>query len=156
MHKKTLNNLENSDENSFKIPLTIKDRKECDKLVIDNYYKEKIENMVFHFEYFYPKDKSRYLIKISYSKENLSFLERLEKIMKGIKEKKFWKIEVDKIDDNGEFICHCMTTLPGSSEGIELQKIFENTNDNLREKIIAFLRKHKYNNVDLEYKNLNL
>lgn len=111
--------------------------------------------MIFHFEYFYPKDQSKYLIKISYSKENLSFIKILENRLKGIKEKRFWKIEVDKIDINGEVICHCMTTSPGSNEGIELQKIFENKNVNHKEKIIDFLKKHKYNNIYLKYKNLS-
>lgn len=138
----------------MKIPLSIKDKKECDRLIIDNYSKEKIENMVFHFEYYYPKDKNKYLIKISYSKEQLNFKEKLGRVLNGIKDTKFWKIEVDRIDENGNFVYHCMTTSPGSNEGIEIQKIFESINDSIKEKIIAFLKKHKYNNVYVKYKNL--
>lgn len=150
---KKLNNFKFLDDESLKISLTTKDKCECDKLIIDYFAKERIENMVFHFEYFYPLDKNKYSIKIYCTKDKLKFLDRLKRKKE---RKKYWKIEVDKINKNGEFLCRCMETYPGTNEGIELEKILQNSEKNIQEKLIDFLRKHKYNNIYLDYENLTL
>lgn len=148
---KKLREFKISEDKSLKIPLTIKDKCECDKLIIDNYEKESIENMVFRFEYFCPEDKNKYLIKIYYTKNKMNFFERFIKN----DTKKFWKIEVGKIEKN-ETISQCMETSLGSSEGIEFEKILKTSEKNIQEKLIEILKKHKYNNVCLEYENLTL
>lgn len=148
---KKLKNFKILEDESLKIPLTSKDKCECDKLVIDYFAKEKIENMVFHFEYFYPLDKNKYSIKIYCTKNKLKWVDR---IFKNVENKKYWKIQVDRLSNSGEYLCCCMKTSPGANEGIELEKILQNSKRDTPEKIIDFLRKHKYNNICLDYKNL--
>jgi hypothetical protein len=152
LKRKKMNDFKVSESGDLKIPLTSKDRCECDKLVIDHISEEKAENMVFHFEFYYYEDRNRYSIMILCSKKELNFFKRMKKSG----EERYWRIEVDKINDNGEVQHHCMSTLPGSAEGIELEKLFQKPEENIQEKIVAFLRKHKYNNICLNYENLKI
>ena len=107
--------------------------------------------MVFHFEYFYPQDKNKYSIKIYRTKNKVKLIDR---ILSKEKNRNYWKIEVDRISNSGETLCRCMETSPGTDEGIELEIILQSQERNIQEKIIDFLRKHKYNNIYLDYKNL--
>jgi len=152
LRKKEFNKIKKIDNNYMKIPLTTKNKCECDKLIIDNYSEDFIENMMFHFHYYCITNKRLYLISIIYIKEKVKFLERLS----GNKGKKYWKISVDRINENGEVISNCMTSSPGTAEGIELEKIFTDKTKNIPEKIIDFLKKHKYTNIYMRRQNLCL